>query len=716
MVSLLLVLFLLPPNNQLNITMPLEEWVSVGKELATQTPPILPPIDHQKYDDTISWEFMDSLSFVEPLMPNSFFALTSVPWQIIYSIEPDTLSSVAQLAVSLAPVRFRNDLIAAFHRLGGLQDSYAQIILGASANCIDEVVYQIAHIGPEILSYPGFDPDLITLNAELMYEIDDSLQYADIIDYNLGGGDYYSTVRYRVLENSDSVWIELPWEIYYQYVVHPIITDEFPDMSSYVYSKFWREYLFYDADSTYPKLCEKIKDAKILWNGQMVILLPGRPFTPTDCALDVIGNWVSRTVPWAASGNRPIQPNIIAHEHNGNCGELQDLLTSASRTCLIACVGTNDPCEDHVWSEFYDQGFYPYQVDLGFGVTHLADTGVAYDEQHGGSKRVSAIYDWRGDGLWWTRTDVYSNYCSLYVYVYDLMGRPIDGANVRIASEGYYGGISTSTRGFTDPDGECRFALGDLRNFYANVSTPIGSYPTDPNGVIQIIENSQTGAKYYKVFYMANYLPTLMFSDTTNPDSLSILKYEVVLDSLSGQSSGTSITRYGQGDSIYIYRSFFEKYCQGDIDLISVDDANLQKYLDGDQFKAFDHASMNQGMHTFIVHGSPIYNLIVSNQDVLYYTPFCNLKFNLYKNSQYGVAEVIKEKTLVQKLPTIYKGKLLFSLSEPSQIKVYEVSGRLIYDSKQKIDRVDKSLSAGIYFMRITMNGKNQIDKFVVVK
>jgi len=49
-------------------------------------------------------------------------------------------------------------------------------------------------------------------------------------------------------------------------------------------------------------------------------------------AVDAIGNWVSETVPFAAEGDRPIQPNVIAHEHNGNCGELQDLLCAAGRT------------------------------------------------------------------------------------------------------------------------------------------------------------------------------------------------------------------------------------------------------------------------------------------------------------------------------------------------------------------------------------------------
>ncbi|MGB7055124.1 MAG: T9SS type A sorting domain-containing protein, partial [bacterium] len=521
---------------------------------------------------------------------------------------------------------------------------------------------------------------------------------------------------YRVLEGADSIWFELPWEVYYNYIVHPIISDEFPDMSAYVYSQFWREYLFYVSDVGYPKLGEKIKDAKILWDGIRVILPPGRPFTPNDCALDVIANWATCTVPVAAQGNRPIQPNIIAHEHNGNCGELQDLLTAGARTCLVPCVGTSDPCEDHVWSEFYDRGFYPYQVDLGFGVTHIADTNVAYDEQYGGSKRVSAIFDWRSDGYWWTVTGTYSNSCSLYVYVCDLMGRPIDGAGVTISSEGYYGGFSTSTRAYTDPDGHCCFELGDLRNFYARVSTPIGSYPPNPEEIVQIIQNSQSGANYYKVFYVADYLPAPVFSDTASLNSLSVWKFEVVLDSIEGQSSGSCITRFGPGDSIRVYRSFHERYAKGNIDLLFVDDANLNRYIQGEPFKAFDFCSISRDTASFIAQDSAVYHLIVSNEDVLYNTPFCNLKVNLYRNPAPGVEEETIKKALVQKLPTIYKGRLFLNLNEPSQIKVYEASGRLVYESQKKVDKMEKFLSAGVYFIRITKDDENQTGKFVIVK
>ena len=40
-------------------------------------------------------------------------------------------------------------------------------------------------------------------------------------------------------------------------------------------------------------------------------------FTTHNVALDVIGNWVSKILPRKALGNRPVQPNQIAYEHDG---------------------------------------------------------------------------------------------------------------------------------------------------------------------------------------------------------------------------------------------------------------------------------------------------------------------------------------------------------------------------------------------------------------
>ncbi|MCK4250888.1 hypothetical protein KAX97_05545, partial [candidate division WOR-3 bacterium] len=139
MTALFLVLFLLQPTEACNLTTPIEEYISIGKELATQSPPSFPYTSYERFPDSALWVLMDSFDFSEPLMNSSSFALCNSNWNIAYSISPETLSTLAQLALSSAPLRFHNSLIAVFHRLDTLQDFYAQLILDAPGNCIDEV-------------------------------------------------------------------------------------------------------------------------------------------------------------------------------------------------------------------------------------------------------------------------------------------------------------------------------------------------------------------------------------------------------------------------------------------------------------------------------------------------------------------------------------------------------------------------------------------------
>jgi len=94
-------------------------------------------------------------------------------------------------------------------------------------------------------------PNVLIENVEYLYEIDDYLRYADIIDYE--GENYYSTTKYKILEQGVIKEIELPREIYYWYIVHPKLHKETPDYidpdsgepSDPPKGVFWRELFFY---------------------------------------------------------------------------------------------------------------------------------------------------------------------------------------------------------------------------------------------------------------------------------------------------------------------------------------------------------------------------------------------------------------------------------------------------------------------------------------
>ncbi len=412
---------------------------------------------------------------------------------------PYELAPAALEAIEAAPTWVRLDMENNLRQLSvSKQSQLCQVLLGLDdPRTVDEVAFQIAHLPKSVFNDGTFEPELMEINAELMYAIDPDLQFVEIVDYDLGGGDFYSTTRYRTIAEGDTTEIEIEPEIYYWWVMMPKVSDEMPLMNASVYNRHWREYLFYASDAGYPLLQEVMHPVEVLWDGVRHDWPGGRPFTDTMFAVDAVGNWCSETVPFAASGNRPIQPNQIAHEHDGNCGELQDLLCAASRTCLIPCACAMDIPEDHVWCEMWLEDWYPYQIDLGGGPTHIANPGIAYDSDWGGGKDVSCIWSWRNDGYTYDVVSRYSQVCTLSIYVEDADGVPVDNAGVVLATESYYAPFSLyrGTWGETGQDGTIRFILGNNQNYYVQVLTSVGNYPA--TGYALIITESVPGEHYY---------------------------------------------------------------------------------------------------------------------------------------------------------------------------------------------------------------------------
>lgn len=510
---------------------------------------------------------------------------------------PDiVLTGLALAAVDRAPDWLADALADNLGRLSeATQDSLARLVLDADDPIVDEVAFQIAHLGKGPLTDRRFDAQLLVDNARLMYEHDRSLAYVEIVDHGSAseGGDYYSTTRYRVVDPErpgEIDRVEIPSDVYYWFVVHPKLSDETVKASGEAsseqatYGYFWREYLFANPDPghdyaesggrTFPVLGEVLRVPTVLWDGQAVDLEGGRPFEPDDVALDVIGNWVSTVLPQRASGNRPVQPNQIACEHNGNCGEIQDLLGAASRTALVPNVLTSDHCEDHVWNEFYTPlptaGWFPYQVDWAQGPTRINRDNVAYDKDRGGSKDVSGIWAWRSDGFAYDVVDRYSKACGLVVKVTDSAGKPVDGARVIVYNEAWSGtGYSLATFGLTDADGRVSFRLGDLQNYWIRVtSNGLGTYPPQEGQIAPVINQSEADQTYTFTAELAGALRT--YADRVREESREAyrltLRYEATHEVVLGASPfGTSLDfsdwrRPGQVDMMVFDARNFAAY------------------------------------------------------------------------------------------------------------------------------------------------------------
>jgi hypothetical protein len=386
----------------------------------------------------------------------------------------------------------------------------------------------------------------------------------------------------------------------------PKLSDEEPAMDQTVYGYFWREYLYYFNDPGYPLLREKLAATQVLWDGQVHHLSGAREFADSMFALDVVGNWVSKTVPFAASGNRPIQPNVIAHEHNGNCGEIQDLLGAACRTAMIPVALTNDINEDHVWDEFWwpalparrsrpsrsdedgskvDGGepWHPYQVDLGGGSTHINDPYIAYDREHGGSKEVSAVWNWRGDGYQWSVVERYSDACTLTVAITDQGGLPVDGAVVQIHSEmwgsaevwpGFYGA--------TDRLGTFTTTLGDSQNYYLRIESGLGNHPS--SGVVKIIDTGEAvpGSHFLWQASLPGLMPTLPALPLDPPDAVPTLQLSVA--ALIPEETLYGVDCYNRSyDNVYARR-----FPVGYVDFFVTSETGFADYTGGTQFDAYN--------------------------------------------------------------------------------------------------------------------------------
>ena len=341
------------------------------------------------------------------------------------------LSEKEKDAVARAPLWIQRKLARQFQKIDG--ESYAELLLNASKRYVDEMAFSIA-CSP-VGDVPS--PDVIYTNAVCLYENDEWIQYADIIDYDNGAGDYHSTIRYRVMENGEEKEIECPSDIYYWYVVHPKITFDHPET---VYGRFWREYLSDHSDRGYPLLREKLEGIRYLWDCEAYFQGPNRQWRESieahPTAIEVISYWIGKTVPAQAVGDRPGQPNIIAHEHNGWCGELQTLAVAAQRTALIPSVSANNRGEDHAWREFYERGWHEND-------NWWTDSGGAVDEPdvytYGWGKNMSSVFAWRGDDSIYEVTHRYiheSDRRTVTFSVTDLMGNPVDGARIIVLVPG----------------------------------------------------------------------------------------------------------------------------------------------------------------------------------------------------------------------------------------------------------------------------------------
>jgi hypothetical protein len=401
---------------------------------------------------------------------------------------------------------------------------YSDIINNAEQRYVDEIAFSVAHLSFEDLRgiYERDMGEVLVDNALYLYKNVQYLKYASIAekgDYDTG--DYYSTMDYYYRWDAGEQKRTLPRDIYYWYVVHPKVSGERvgyvnPDNGNLQAKedggKFWREYLFWHNDDSYPEdpsrgvrypqatpplLKDKASYPTIIYDGVTYNTPQGynnngtdnkRPFGYKDHAIEAVSNWVAKTLPLnqqeVDDNERPQQPVRIAHHHNGNCGELQDLTVSAARTCMIpaACVGM--PGEDHAWSEFWLNGWHQWDNYWSDGGSEV-DNFYTYYMYWGGSRTGSGVYKEQPHTGY---TDVSKHYIpedkqsTVKIKVTDRDGFPVDGARVLLLSHWLieFGGDQSITvpvpniYNYTDTNGECEFTCAN-RDITIKVVSKLGN-------------------------------------------------------------------------------------------------------------------------------------------------------------------------------------------------------------------------------------------------
>lgn len=405
------------------------------------------------------------------------------------------LSELGEAAVAAVPAWLRHDLALSLAQQREVeQDTLATLILDLDdPNLVDEVAFTVAHLSPEVLADKDFHPEVLELNARLLYARDADLDYVRIEDVGTPGvdEDAYTHAIYQVEVDGVVEEHAIDADTWYWYVVHPRIEDERP---YYVdpwaacpnygtqcpvapdQGTFWREYLWDGAAESCPEglTCPVLADAMV---GQTV-LWKSHGGTADNGAIEAITGFLHAAMDFGALSERSIQPVRIYGLAHGNCGEWADITAASARTALIPTINVGAMANDHTWNEFWDGDWQQWEPVNGWALHTTYYVDGDHQTPTESNNKVYAVSATRGDAAHWSRTATYGNPFTLRVSVVDKNGVPVDGAAVSawgpMTVYGYDDYFVPALEGYTGLDGVVDLEVGELNVYAAFVTHPIG--------------------------------------------------------------------------------------------------------------------------------------------------------------------------------------------------------------------------------------------------
>ena len=488
------------------------------------------------------WEIIDSLNINKLLRPgNHLGAYYDNYDNSLKAVDNQgELISESVAAISKSPNWVKADLENVLSQLSEVdQQIWANVINDAIDPYIDEIAFTIANLSVAYLESDYSYPQMIVENAQLIYDIDGDLSYVEVLDYGTSttDPDFYSTTRYWKHDASgDLHQVEVPRDIYYWYIVHPKITDEIPayidpahlesntthnnNIADPPIGQFWRNFLYNQNDEGYPKLRYLLENCDIAWNGTNLSV---------DNAVGATERWIAQSMQFTSNNERPHQPVRIYRKHIGRCGEHADLRAAALRIALIPGTSILTISTDHTWNEFWDEQWIHY--DGG-----SVNNPLLYE--NGWGKTHASVFEIRSDGVLFPVSERYSGeYATLTLYAFDQTGTPIDGARfilgVRDGTQ-----IRFDNAGYTDKEGKYVFTVGEGREYLAKMQSELGDDPIS-GAYALLVENAEAGEEYAFQFTSWDPMPTVPFSNITEPESTNddfrlAVEYDVPTQVVSG--------------------------------------------------------------------------------------------------------------------------------------------------------------------------------------
>ncbi|TAL69328.1 MAG: T9SS type A sorting domain-containing protein [Bacteroidetes bacterium] len=690
------------------------------------------------------WILLDTI-FVETIIPPSgnIGVILNTGTRTLELIYPHILTPEAQNAVLKSPKWLRLQLEYTFSKLSPEnQNVFAGIINLASDPYIDEIAFTIAYTSPEFLASDYCFPELYEDNARLVYSHDSDLAYVDIIDYGTSTTDenYYSTVKYwKIDKDSNRVQVEVPRDIYYMYIVHPKITDEYEGyvnptlfesnenhLTNLEYPPsgfFWRDYMYThtekkpgNPEEDFPVLKDEAVKCNVLWDEK----------NAEPSAVRTVTKWINDVMEFNSGVERPHQPVRIYALHLGRCGEHEDITAAAARSLLIPTRGIEAMSSDHVWNEFWDEQWWQWEP-----VNNSHKDNFCYEK--GWGKKFGSILSHRSDGVVEHVAKTYSEkYCTINVYVRDSHERPIDGALIIIYQKGnldqtrYY----TDSYAYTDKEGKATILVGEGLKYYAKMKSSLGDIPPEDNKVIILNENPVAGQEYSYVlrpsnFQQVKYPSSIQFPDVPSDEYLFKVNYSVPNENINWK---VLLNDFPGGFINY------EKP-GADVNFYIADEYNFNQFKDNQNHSVIEAKYNVSNLNTeYKFRRWWQYYAWLSNNESFNNGVQAQASFSLYVNKLVGVDDGSNaESRQIICYPNPMSSSTTFKFKVPDlsniRLSILDIHGREV---KRLVDGIFQSgiqsiewdgrdeqgneLTNGMYFYQLDINGRKEVGKVLVVR